>query len=106
VESSVTITDKLSSAMSFPSGSIGTTGNWICENLQKNNVIVQAQVYLGGKLIATSAPIKPGQHIENLNLSANVVRGNYDAIVLLNYFNITTQAFISRSGYKVSLSVA
>jgi|GEM_PF-5387855 hypothetical protein len=105
-QSTVTITDKLQSSISLTSGAKGSDGTWVCENALKNKVIVQAAVYLNNQIIAESAPMNPGQHIQNIKLLASISPGNYYATVFLNYYDLKTQAFISKSGYRVSLSVA
>ena len=99
------VTDKLSSNISFPSGNIGTVGEWIVENPEENTVIQQAKVYLDDVLIAKSTPIYPNQHITGISLLAEIEPGEYEVTAYLNYFNVETKEFISKAGYKIHLTV-
>ena len=99
------VTDKLSSNITFPSGNSGTIGDWIVENPSSNNIIQQAEVYFEDQLIAKSAPIYPNQHIENIELTQDMQSGEYDAIAYINYYDMETNAFISRAGYSIHITV-
>lgn len=99
------VTDKLSSNITFPSGEIGTVGEWVVENPAENNIIQQAEVYLMDKLIAKSTPIYPDQHITGVTLLDSVEPGDYEVIAYLNYYDINTKEFISKAGYKIHLTV-
>ncbi len=99
------VTDKLSSNITFPSGDIGTIGEWIVENPKKNNIIQQAEVFLDNLLIAKSTPIYPDQHITAIELLEEIASGEYEVIAYINYYNIETKEFISKAGYKIHLTV-
>ncbi len=100
------VTDKLSSNISFPSGEIGTVGEWIVENPEENTIIQQAEVYLNNVLIAESTPIYPNQHITAIELLQEVETGEYEVIAYLNYYDVETKEFISKAGYKIHLTVS
>lgn len=53
----VNVTDKLSSGIQFSCGKKGSSGSWTVENTDTNTVIMQAEVYLGDKLIIRTVPI-------------------------------------------------
>jgi hypothetical protein len=99
------VTDHITAAANFSSGISGTSGKWTLENAKGNTVIMQAQLFLNGNLIATSLALKPGQKVESIQLSSNVAKGNYTAVAFINYYNLKTQEFISRAGYRVGVSV-
>lgn len=102
----VNVTDKLSSSISFPNGNQGTEGQWLVENLPKNNVIMQCEVYLNNSLIARSASIYPDQHIEHITLLRAIKSGSYDVIAYINYYDLNTKQYISKAGYKIKMIVA
>lgn len=104
--SAVKITDNLTSSIQFPTGSKGTRGQWVCENIKTNKVIEQAEVYVDGQLEAESVPIKPGEYVNGITLKRALAKGNYDATVYLNYFAVNTQKYLSSSGYEIRLSVS
>lgn len=104
-KSEVYVTDKLSSNIIFPSGKSGTAGSWTVENVKTNHVIIQCEVYLGNELIAKSVPIRPGQHIEKITLLKGLNVDLYDATAYVNYFNLDTQAFISKAAFKIKVTV-
>ena len=104
-KSQVNVTDKLSSHILFPCGKAKTQGSWTVENSKTNNVIMQCEVYLDNKLIAKSVPIKPEQHIDEITLNQDVKPGTYDVIAYINYFKTDTNAYISKAGFKVKLTV-
>ena len=99
------VTDKLSSNITFPSGSSGTIGDWIVENTATNNIILQAEVYLDDVLIAKSTPIYPNQHITGVSLLENIEHGEYDVTAYLNYYDVDTKEFLSKAGYTIHLTV-
>ncbi len=99
------VTDKLSSNITFTHGEVGTVGDWMVENPKENNIILQAEVYLGDKLIAKTTPIYPNQHITGVELLADVECGEYIVTAYLNYYNIDTKEFISKAGYNIHLTV-
>lgn len=99
------VTDKLSSNISFDSGSAGTIGEWVVENPEENKIIQQAEVYLEDTLIAKSTPIYPNQHIMGVSLLTDVESGEYEVTAYLNYYDIETKEFISKAGYKIHLTV-
>jgi hypothetical protein len=104
-QSSEMVTDEIASSVTFSSGSTGTSGAWKLENASGNKVIMQAQIYLGGALIATSAALKPGQSAESIKLSADVGSGSYTGIAYINYYNLSSREFISRVGYHIGITV-
>lgn len=101
----VMITDNVASSINFSSGKKGSTGSWIVENIKTNKVIMQAGIYLNGKKIAESAAIKPGQYIKTITLSSYVPAGTYTVTAYINYYNTSTEEYISKAGYKVKLVV-
>ena len=101
----ITVTDKLSSHIYFPSGKSGTEGNWIVENVATNMVTIQCEVYLGDVLIAKSVPIRPNQHIETIILSEDVKSGEYDVIAYINYYDLETDSYLAKAGFKIKLTV-
>lgn len=104
-KSEVYVTDKLSSNIIFPSGKSGIAGSWTVENVKTNHVIIQCEVYLGNELIAKSVPIRPGQHIEKVTLLKKLNMGLHDATAYVNYFNMDTQAYISKAAFKIKVTV-
>lgn len=100
------VTDKVSSSITFPSGGINTSGQWVCGNPEQNKVIMQAQIYLGNKLIAKSEGILPGRHIESIKLLSDVQPGNYKATAFIMYYDQSSRVYIGKSGYKLSLTVS
>ena len=101
----VVVKDKLSSNILFSSGEVGTIGEWVVQNPEDNEVIMQAEVYLDGLLIAKSTPIYPNQYIRGIELLQELISGEYDAAAYLNYYDIETKKFISKAGYTVHLTV-
>lgn len=99
------VTDKLSSNITFSSGTVGTIGEWIVENPEENNIIQQAEVYLDDLLIAKSTPIYPNQHITAIELLEIVQAGEYEVIAYINYYDIETKEFISKAGYRIHLTI-
>ena len=101
-----TVTDKVSSSVSFPSGEKGTKGNWMLGNPAGNRVFMQATLVNGsGQTIATSVVLKPGQHIESLTLSRDVPAGSSTVTAYISYYALDTQAYIGKSAYQIRLSV-
>ena len=105
VKQQLIVTDKLSSNITFESGTIGTVGEWIVENSADNTVIMQTQVYLDDTLIAKSTPIYPDQHITGIELLEEVETGEYEVTAYLDYYDLETKEFISKAGYKIHLTV-
>ena len=102
----VTVTDKVSAQIAFPSGEKGTTGTWILENPASNNVTMQCEIVLGDRTVAKSVPIYPGQHIENITLLDSVTPGTYDVTASISYFNKDTKAYLGKAGYRIKLTVS
>jgi hypothetical protein len=102
----IIVTDKLSSHAVFASGTKGTAGKWMLENVRQNNIILQAEIFAGDACIARTAPLQPGQHVESIILLEDVPWGTRQAIAYLNYFDRKTRAFISRTGFHIKLSVS
>ena len=102
----VTVTDKVSAQASFPNGTGGATGTWVVENTSSNKVIEQCEIALGGKTVAKSAPIYPGQHIESISLSQKVDAGTYDVTAVISYYSTDTKAYLGRAGYQIKLTVS
>lgn len=101
----VLVTDSLSSSINFASGQKGTSGSWMMENASKNNVIMQAEIVLDGQVIATSAPVRPGQHIENITLDRNISTGTGKAIAYISYYDLQSQEYAGKAGYQISVVV-
>lgn len=101
----VTVTDKISSSAVFDIGEKGSFGTWIVENLPENNVVMQCEIYDGEKLLVKSVPIYPNQHIERIELLEPVEAGSHDVTAYINYFTLDTKAYISKAGYKISLTI-
>ena len=99
------VTDKLSSSITFESGSVGTIGEWVVENPAENTVIIQAEVYLDDTLIAKSTPIYPDQHITGIELLQEVEAGEYEVTAYLDYYDLETKEFISKAGYMIHLTI-
>jgi len=102
----VTVTDKVSSQISFPGGSTGSTGIWEVENQPSNSVIMQCEIILNGKTVAKSVPIYPGQHIDSITLSQPVTPGNYNVTATIKYYNKTTKAYLGMADYGIHMSVS
>jgi hypothetical protein len=102
----VTVTDKVSSQISFPGGSTGSTGIWEVENQPSNSVIMQCEIVLNGKTVAKSVPIYPGQHIDSITLSQPVTPGNYNVTATIKYYNKTTKAYLGMADYGIHMSVS
>ena len=101
----VTVTDKVGSQISFTSGDIGSEGTWMVENPASNKVVEQCEIYLNDKLIAKSAPINPGQHIESIKLLQNMISGDYTVTAYLNYFENGSKTYIGKAGYQIKLKI-
>ena len=99
------VTATLSSHATFGSGRSGDLGSWMVENVKENDVIQQAEIYLGDRCIARSAAIRPGQHIQSIKLLEDIPAGTHDVTAYLNYFFIDTEAFISKAGFNIKLTV-
>ena len=99
------VTDKLSSNITFESGTVGTIGEWTVENSADNTVVMQAQVYMDEVLIAKSTPIYPDQHITGIELLEEVETGEYEVTAYLDYYDLETKEFISKAGYRIHLTV-
>jgi hypothetical protein len=102
----VTVTDKVGSQISFPSGSTGSAGIWEVENQPSNSVIMQCEIVLNGKTVAKSVPIYPGQHIDSITLSQPVTPGNYNVTATIKYYNKTTKAYLGMADYGIHMSVS
>jgi hypothetical protein len=101
------VTDQVSSNVTFASGKVGTTGEWVLQNPKSNSVIQQAEIYYGDDnvLIAQTVPVKPGQYINAVELLEDMKSGEYEALVYINYYNISDKTFAGKAGYKVHLTV-
>ncbi len=100
------VKDSLALSVSFASGSNGSVGTWQMANIKSNNVIMQAKIYIKGSPVATSPALRPGQSVKNIALQKEIEPGTYDATAYINYFNLTTQDYISSAGYHISVTVA
>ncbi|WOC32806.1 MULTISPECIES: hypothetical protein [Caproicibacterium] len=96
----------MSAQASFSSGAKGSTGTWEVENPSSNTVIMQCEIMLDGETIAKSPPIYPGQHIDGLTLSRQVLSGNYSVTATIRYYNKDTKAYLGMADYKIRLSVS
>jgi len=101
----VTVTDKVASQISFTNGTAGAEGTWMVENPASNQVIEQCEVYLNDNLIAKSAPINPGQHIESIKLLQDISAGDYSVTAYLNYFAADSKTYIGKAGYQIKLKI-
>lgn len=101
----IIVTDKVSSQLLFPKGDAGTKGSWVVENPEANNVIMQCEIVYQGKTIATSTPISPGQHIESIDLSQTIPAGTYSVSANINYYNLNTKAYLSKSTYLIKMVI-
>lgn len=99
------VTATLSSHAVFDSGRSGGLGSWMVENVKENDVIQQAEIYLGDRCIARSAAIRPGQHIQSIKLLEDIPAGTHDVTAYLNYFFVDTETFISKAGFNIKLTV-
>ena len=99
------VTDNIKSAATFPKGSTGTVGELPIENVKSNPVIIQAQLVVGGTVIATSQALKPGQSEKYIILTSPVASGNHSAYAYISYYDLKTQDYITKVGYKVGISV-
>ena len=102
----VTVTDKVSSQISFPGGSTGSAGICEVENQPSNSVIMQCEIVLNGKTVAKSVPIYPGQHIDSITLSQPVTPGNYNVTATIKYYNKTTKEYLGMTDYGIHMSVS
>jgi hypothetical protein len=101
----VNVTDKISSSVSFTSGTKGSSGSWVVENLASNNVIMQCEIFQDEKLLAKSVPIYPNEHIETINVLESLSPGTYNVVAYINYYKLDTKEYISKAGYKIKLIV-
>ena len=101
----VIVTDNLSSSIDFASGQKGASGRWMMENPSKNNVIMQAEIVLNGQVIATSASVRPGQHIESISLGRNISYGTAKAIAYISYYSLQSHEYLGKAGYQINLEV-
>lgn len=105
-EKEVVVTDKVSEQIAFSSGGKGTVGTWAVENPASNKVIEQCAVILNGQTVATSVPIYPGQHIEQITLSQKVAPGTYDVIANIKYYSTDTKSLLGQADYRLKLTVS
>lgn len=96
----INVTDKFSSQIMFQSGKRGSTGSWVVENSDANKVTEQCSVILKGQTVAVSAPIKAGQHIENITLNAPVNSGTYNVTVSVNYYDPASSSHLGQADYQ------
>lgn len=96
----IRVTDRINSQIKFQSGKAGTIGSWIVENSATNSVTVQCTVMLKGASIAVSAPIKPGQHIENIMLNTPLDSGTYSVTVSVKYYDPKTSDLLGQAEYQ------
>lgn len=101
----IMVTDNLSSSMAFASGDKGTVGEWTVQNIEDNAVIMQAEVYIGKLMIAKTAPIYPGQYVQNVELLEDVADGSQKVLAYINYYHTDSKEYISRAGYEIMLEV-
>lgn len=101
------VTDQVSSNVTFSSGKVGETGEWVLQNPETNTVIQQAEIYFGEDniLIAKTEPVYPGQYIKAVELLEGLESGEYDALVYINYYNVDDKSFVGKAGYKIHLTV-
>ncbi len=99
------VTDTLSSHAVFTSGGAGTWGEWMVENIADNEVVQQAEIMLGDRCVARSAALLPGQHVTTVRLLADVAPGTHEAYAFLNYFTTDTHTYISKTGFRIHLTV-
>lgn len=91
---------------SFPNGSADSKGSVKLVNLSDNNVIMQANIYLDGKLIATTPALKPGQYSETAVLKANIPAGTYKAETHVCYYKTDgTDNFLGMSTSGTTLTI-
>ncbi|WP_283608496.1 hypothetical protein [Faecalispora anaeroviscerum] len=102
----LTVTDRVSAQISFPSGAKGTKGAWVVENPALNNVIMQCEVVLDGKTVAKSVPIVPGQHIESITLVKKIDPGTYDVNAAIRYYDRDTKTYLGEANYRIKLTVS
>lgn len=102
----VTVTDEVSSALSFSGGAKGAVGSWVVENPSSNNVTEQCEIMLNGESIAESVPINPGQHIETITLSKQVNEGTYDVTAIISYYSTDTRFYLGKAGYRLKLTIS
>ena len=76
------------------------------ENPASNKVIEQCAVILNGQTVATSVPIYPGQHIEQITLSQKVAPGTYDVIANIKYYSTDTKSLLGQADYRLKLTVS
>lgn len=96
----INVTDKFSSQIMFQNGKQGSDGSWVVDNSAANSVTEQCSVILKGQTVAVSAPIKPGQHIENITLNTPVSPGTYSVTVNIKYFDPQTSAYRGQADYQ------
>lgn len=101
----VNVTESVSSSVSFSSGAKGTKGSWMLDNPKKNSVIMQAEIDKDGQMIAKSAAVRPGQHLDSIILSQSVPAGTYKVIAYINYYNPQTEEYMGKAGYQITLVV-
>lgn len=99
------VTDKISSQVVFNGNRKGTSGSWVVENPSTNKVMVQCELLLNGKSIATSVPVGPGQHTETIMLSDDVKSGTYDVTAVVNYFSRDDRSYLGKAGYQIKMIV-
>lgn len=101
----ITVTDKVSTSAVFPIGNKGTEGTWSIDNLKTNNVVMQAEIHLNGRIISMSPQLRPGQYSAKLKLSNTIPSGQYRATAYIDYYDLKTLDYISRAGYEIIVQV-
>lgn len=104
-EKQMMVTDTVSSYAAFSNGTAGTLGDWVVENVPGNQVIQQAEIHLDGRCVARSAAMHPGQHVRQVRLLEAVPEGSHVAVAYLNYFTEDTESYISKTGFRIRISV-
>lgn len=99
------ITDTVNSSATFVNGKAGTGGSWYFANKNTNKVIMQAQIFVNNKPVATSVELRPGQESKSIALQCDIEKGQYTAMAYINYYDLHTQNYISKAAYKISLIV-
>ena len=85
--------------ITFNSGKKGATGNWQFQNLKKNTVAMEGQVYDNEKLIAETPVLKPDQYVSAVTLLSNIPTGTRHVDIVIKFFNLKTNALMATSTF-------
>lgn len=82
-------------------------GNLMIENIKENKLLLQVEIIEQGDYgsIYKSPVLSPGQHIESDKLNKTLPKGTYNAIAYFNLYDMKTEKFVNKSGFKIKVTI-